>query len=294
MSKAMKLATTLRQRLLSAGDPEKAAGMKSYMKSEIPCMGVLADKRRTITRSIFQDLSFKDSKEWSDMVLHIWRDAKYREERYAVMDLCAMPKVKSFQTLEALPMYEELIVTGAWWDLVDEIAAHRIGNLLKNHPIEMKKHMRLWSNSENMWKRRTSIICQLTLRKDTDLKLLYDCIEPSISSKEFFLRKAIGWALRAYARVDQQEVVRYVEEKAATLSPLSRREALKHVQSPLIPFQNAQRRGKKDLRSVDESTGTAVSGCNRRTSKRIADCLPSSPDNTLSDTRSVKKRKGGL
>ena len=89
--------------------------------------------------------------------------------------------------------------------------------------------MREWSRDENLWKRRTSILCQLAAKKDTDLRLLYDCIEPSLGEKEFFLRKAIGWALRQYAWTDPKEVLRYVTEKGDQLSPLSKREALKNL-----------------------------------------------------------------
>ena len=89
--------------------------------------------------------------------------------------------------------------------------------------------MREWSKCDDLWKRRSAIICQITFKEKTDLKLLYDCIEPAISSKEFFLRKAIGWALRQYARTDEKEIVRYVNENEKRLSPLSKREALKNV-----------------------------------------------------------------
>lgn len=89
--------------------------------------------------------------------------------------------------------------------------------------------MRAWSRSENMWKRRTAILCQLSFKKETDLKLLYSSIEPSLDSKEFFLRKAIGWALRQYAWTNPAEVRRYVRANAGRLSPLSKREALKNI-----------------------------------------------------------------
>ena len=82
---------------------------------------------------------------------------------------------------------------------------------------------------DRLWKRRTAILSQLTFKQDTDLDLLYDCIGPSLPSKEFFLRKAIGWALRQYAWIDPAEVERYVREHEDELSPLSRREALKNV-----------------------------------------------------------------
>jgi len=86
-----------------------------------------------------------------------------------------------------------------------------------------------WSTDDDMWKRRCAILCQNRAKRATDLAPLYDCIEPSLESKEFFLRKAIGWALRAYAWTDPDEVRRYVTENAERLSGLSRREALKNI-----------------------------------------------------------------
>jgi len=90
--------------------------------------------------------------------------------------------------------------------------------------------MSQWSKCDDLWKRRTSILCQLSAKHATDLKLLYDCIEPSLGEKEFFLRKAIGWALRQYAWTDAEEIIRYVKEKGDRLSPLSKKEALKNIE----------------------------------------------------------------
>jgi 3-methyladenine DNA glycosylase AlkD len=92
----------------------------------------------------------------------------------------------------------------------------------------MKKRMLIWSTDRDMWKRRSAILCQIRKKAATDLDLLYACIAPSIGSKEFFLRKAIGWALRQYAWTDPREVVRYVKAHPE-LSGLSKREALKNV-----------------------------------------------------------------
>jgi 3-methyladenine DNA glycosylase AlkD len=93
----------------------------------------------------------------------------------------------------------------------------------------MKPALLRWSRDENLWKRRTAILSQLTFKMGTDLRFLYACIEPSLGSKEFFLRKAIGWALRQYAWTDPDEVLRYVDRNRDRLSGLSRREALKNV-----------------------------------------------------------------
>jgi 3-methyladenine DNA glycosylase AlkD len=126
-------------------------------------------------------------------------------------------------------MYEEMIVTGAWWDYVDVLATHRLGDLLRAHPASMARTLRGWSRGRDLWKRRSAILAQLHFKQDTDLPLLYSCIEPSLASKEFFLRKAIGWALRQYAWTDPAEVRRYVRANEGHLSPLSRREALKNL-----------------------------------------------------------------
>jgi len=198
------------------------------MKSEMPYHGVptpIADK---VFKSVFASLDFADSESWRHAILDIWRNARFREERYGAIALSRQRRFAAYQTIEALPMYEEMIVTGAWWDFVDTIAAHGIGGLLRNHKLPVSRTMLRWSRSPDMWKRRASILCQLTFKKDTDLKLLYACIEPSMDSPEFFLRKAIGWSLRQYAWTDPGEVRRYVQRNIARLSPLSRREALKN------------------------------------------------------------------
>jgi len=112
---------------------------------------------------------------------------------------------------------------------VDEMAARRVGPILESHPARMRKKMLAWSKSGNMWKRRTAILCQLRFKRNTDLDLLYACLEPSLDSPEFFLRKAIGWALRQYAWTDPAEVKRYVRRQGDRMSSLSRREALKNL-----------------------------------------------------------------
>jgi 3-methyladenine DNA glycosylase AlkD len=128
-----------------------------------------------------------------------------------------------------MPLYEEIIVSGAWWDYVDDVASHRVGPILRAYQAQMRKKMLAWSKSKDMWKRRTSIICQLGFKKETDLDLLYACIESSLDSKEFFLRKAIGWALRQYAWTDPAEVSRYVRRNESRLSELTKCEALKNI-----------------------------------------------------------------
>jgi len=125
-----------------------------------------------------------------------------------------------------------MITTGAWWDYVDEVS-HHVGMLLRSQPEPMKRVMREWSRDKDLWKRRVSIICQISFKRDTDLDLLYSNIEPNLAERNFFIRKAIGWALRAYAWTDPAEVSRYVAANETRLSGLSKREALKNVSRKL-------------------------------------------------------------
>jgi 3-methyladenine DNA glycosylase AlkD len=219
----------LRKALQEAGDPVKAPVMQAYMKSAMPYHGVPTPLLRQVCKATFADLRFATAPQWRAQVLDLWRDARFREERYAALYLAGDKRGKPFQTLSAMKMYDELIVTGAWWDYVDDIASHRIGPILKDFPAPMRRKMLSWSKSNNLWKRRSAIICQLGFKAETDLELLYACIEPSLGSSEFFLQKAIGWALRQYAWTDGAEVKKYVRLNRTRLSTLSCREALKNL-----------------------------------------------------------------
>lgn len=229
MAANRKLIRSVREALRAAADPAKAPAMQAYMKSEMPYLGVQATPLRQALRPLFAGCVLESFAEWRDTVLQLWRVARYREERYAAIELAGHRSYGLFQTLEALPMYEEMIVSGAWWDLVDSIAAHQIGGLLRRYPAEMAPILRKWSAGDDIWKRRTAILAQLDFKATTDCELLYDCIRPSLGRPEFFLRKGIGWALRQYAWTDASEVLRYVRRHEELLSPLSQREALKNV-----------------------------------------------------------------
>jgi 3-methyladenine DNA glycosylase AlkD len=230
MLKTHSLLEKLRRAMRRARDPARAIAQQAYMKSTMPYHGVANPQMRTICRAVFADYAI-DPKRWPSDILEIWRNARFREERYAAIELAQLRKARPLHTIDALPIFEEIIVDGAWWDFVDAVAGKNLGLILENDRAAMRRKMLAWSKCDDMWKRRSSIICQLHFKEKTDLDFLYTCIEPSLSSKEFFLRKAIGWALRQYAWTDPGEIVRYVEANAERLSPLSRREALKNFTS---------------------------------------------------------------
>ena len=238
------LLSRIRRALVAAADPSRAPAMKAYMKSDMPYLGAAAPQVRAVCRELFADYPFTDAPSWRADVLEVWRGAKYREERYAAIALTGQRQARPFQTLDALAMYEEMIVSGAWWDYVDELASNRVGPLLAAHPREKRRTLRDWSRGHDSWKRRTAIISQLSFKEATDLPLLFACIEPSLASKEFFLQKAIGWSLRQVARHDPKAVLRYVNEHTSELSALSKREALKHL-VPAVPAVKVSGRPRK-------------------------------------------------
>jgi 3-methyladenine DNA glycosylase AlkD len=222
------LVAAVRTALAEAADPARAPGMQAYMKSEMPYRGVPKPARERALRPLFAARALSGLS-WTATVLALWRDAEYREERYAAIDLSGHRTYRAYQRAETLDMYEEMIVTGAWWDYTDEIASRRVGPLLAADPAAIRPVMLRWSRDGDLWRRRTSIICQLSFRAATDLDLLYACVDANLDDKDFFIRKAIGWALRQYAWTDPTEVRRFVTARGDALSALSRREALKNI-----------------------------------------------------------------
>ena len=198
------------------------------MKSAMPYRGVRMPELRAISNRAFGEHSLHSADEWQSAVLELWRGAKYREERYAAIALAADRRYRQWLTPDVMPNLEEMITTGAWWDFVDELAM-LVGRLLRSHPEQVRPIVRAWSTDGNVWKRRVSIICQLKFKEDTDLDLLYANIDPNLADRDFFIRKAIGWALRQHAWTDPAEVARYVRANDSRLSGLSRREALKNI-----------------------------------------------------------------
>ena len=212
-----------------AADPVKAPKMQAYMKSTMPYRGVSSPEQKAIWKAVFLAHPLSSSREWQKVALTLWREATFREERYGAIALTGLRRYALHRTMDSIPMFEEMIVTGAWWDFVDAIAGRQLGDVLRAEPSPMSKLMRRWARDQDMWKRRAAILCQLGFKRETDLKLLYDCIEPNLADTQFFMRKAIGWALRQYAWTDPREVKRYVKANRERLSTLSVREALKNV-----------------------------------------------------------------
>jgi 3-methyladenine DNA glycosylase AlkD len=228
MTEGQALITAVREELAAVGDARKAPEMQRYMKSELPFRGVASPERAALGRRLFGAHVLADEAEWRATVLTLWREAAYREERYMAVALSGERRYAGWQTPALLPVYEELIVTGAWWDYVDEVANRRVGPLLRGFPKDLTPVMYAWATDADLWKRRTSIICQLSFKEATDTKLLSTAIEANLDDRDFFIRKGIGWALRQFARTEPGWVRAFVDSHPG-LSPLSVREALKHL-----------------------------------------------------------------
>ncbi|NYG06964.1 3-methyladenine DNA glycosylase AlkD [Phycicoccus badiiscoriae] len=221
----------IRTALAGAGDPQRAASQQAYMKSSMPYRGITSPQLKALLRPILADPAYRieERTQWDGAVRDLWDHATHREERYAATALTGHRAYRAWQDPGAVPLYRHLVVTGAWWDHVDEVATNRIGPILLSHQEILTPTVRSWATDDDLWLRRTAIISQLTFKERTDLELLADVIEPNLADSSFWIRKAIGWALRQHARTDPAWVRATVSGYGDRLSGLSRREALKHL-----------------------------------------------------------------
>ena len=200
------------------------------MKSAMPYHGVTAPRLKQVLRPILAAYQPAGRAAWEATVRELWDGATHREERYAATALARHRTARAWQDPAVLQLYRHLVVTGAWWDHVDEIAAHLVGGVLAEHRSQVTPVMRAWSRDDDLWVRRTAVLSQLRHRAGTDTDLLHDVIEANVDDRSFWLRKAIGWALREYARTDPAWVRAEVDLLGERLSALSRREAMRHLQ----------------------------------------------------------------
>jgi 3-methyladenine DNA glycosylase AlkD len=220
------LLEAVRSQLRDMADPKRAAGAQAYMKSAIPSLGVRVPEVRRLAAGAVARYHFDSAEQVRATVLELWRTATFREERYAAIDLTAGGLVAT--DLQMLPVYEEIIRDGAWWDFADGVAG-RICTLLQANRQEMTAVILGWSTDPEFWIRRASLTAQLKAKANTDPELLRRVIEVNLADPEFFIRKAIGWALREYAKTAPDWVAEFVSTHKGSISPLSRREALKNL-----------------------------------------------------------------
>jgi 3-methyladenine DNA glycosylase AlkD len=223
------LVEAVRRTLADIANPEQAPVVQAYKKSALPFYGVAKPIRTAALRPVFAAHPQSERGSWEATVRALYDEATHREERYAALALLALRPAKAWHDLHLVPLIEHLVVTGAWWDLVDELASRHVAPLHRADPTGMAPVVRRWARADDLWLRRTAILSQLGSRDATDRGLLAEVIAANAASPEFFLRKAIGWALRELAHHDPAWVRSYLADQGDTLSPLTRREASRHL-----------------------------------------------------------------
>jgi 3-methyladenine DNA glycosylase AlkD len=215
--------------LAAVGDREVAAAMAAYMKTDMPIYGVKKPGRVPMMKELMARFPIGSRSEYEAAVRALWRQP-HREEKYTAIALAV--RYRNYITLSSVPLYRTMIVQGAWWDFVDSIAADLIGHVLLNQREPMSATLDMWIDDDDMWLRRTAIISQLRHKAATDVERLFRYSLKRANEKEFFIRKAIGWALREYAKTAPDAVRSFVLANRDAWSGLTYREATKHLTVP--------------------------------------------------------------
>lgn len=207
-------------------DAARAAQSKSYLKDQYEFYGIRATVLRDVLRSHIRSNGLLSGQEELETVVRKAWAWKEREMQYCGLEL--FDRYLRKNDVVCMDLLEYLVVTKSWWDTVDAVAAWLIGTTFRRHQELIGPHTRRWMASGNIWFQRTCLIFQLKYRDATDADLLFGFIRELASGKTFWIRKAIGWALREYSKTDPEAVKEFVESQE--LSGLSRREALRIIE----------------------------------------------------------------
>ncbi|MFV8337047.1 DNA alkylation repair protein [Flavobacterium sp. RSP29] len=206
-------------------NPENALSMSKYMKNNFPFFGIKTEDRRRLFTTIWKENKQEITENTRAIAVALYSKQE-REFQYCAIEIL-IKELKGNYKKEDIQLIEKLIGTNSWWDSVDTIAKYILGEYLLEFPLETKNVIEQFSNSENMWLNRSAILFQLGYKQKTDTTFLFlECIKQA-DSKEFFIQKAIGWALREYAKINPEEVKDFVLN--SDLKPLSTKEALKNI-----------------------------------------------------------------
>jgi len=203
---------------------DKSISMAAYMKNLFPFYGIQKPVREVFSKPFMQQLLSLAKPDIPFICTWLW-EKEERELQYFAIEV--LLKLRKKQQKDWIKTYEWLLLNKSWWDSVDHIAGNVIGDYFIQFPDQRDKYITKWRNSKNVWLIRSTIIFQLKYKVNTDVDLLIDIIRQHGGSNEFFIQKAIGWALRNYSYTDAQKVKEITEEIA--LKPLSKREALKRI-----------------------------------------------------------------
>ncbi len=204
-------------------DPERAAAMAAYMKDRFPYLGIGKPVRAKLQSSFFKESRRSPTIDW-DLISRLWALPE-REFQYLALDY--LLSLKQHLGIDDLDKLKTLVLRKSWWDTVDLLASHAVGSLCLRHPSLIRTHILEWAGSDNIWLARTAILFQLKYKEITDTQVLEQVIDLNLNSREFFINKAIGWALREYSKSNPEWVRNYLA--GHRLQPLSVREASKYL-----------------------------------------------------------------
>lgn len=207
-------------------DADYASWSKNYLRNHFEFLGIRTPLRRQLTKQFFKEYGVPAKENLQDVIFALW-ELPEREYQKAALDL--LGKVKKTLTPEDMPWLCSLLVKKSWWDTIDVLSPHIMGHLFKSYPQLISQYADQWIEDENFWLQRTAILYQLFYKDKTDEKRLFQYILYRANSEEFFVQKAIGWALRQYAKTNPAIVKEFVASNE--LKPLSKREALKNILS---------------------------------------------------------------
>lgn len=207
-------------------DSAQAGPMKKYMRDQFEYLGIKTPIRAALQKGFIQQNGFPPLDQLDTISRNLW-SLPQREFQYIATSLIG--KLENNLEPEFITTLEYLITTKSWWDTVDTLAGNTVGTHFKRFPKVREKYLKKWRKSEDFWLRRTTLLFQLGYKNETDFDLLCELIKENLGSDEFFINKAIGWALRQYAWTNPAPVKKFVKA-TKELSLLSRREALKNIE----------------------------------------------------------------
>ncbi|MES5823928.1 DNA alkylation repair protein [Streptomyces sp. RG80] len=223
------LADTVLERLTAvygaAADPARAEPMRAYMKDVAPFLGLTTPVRRALSRTVLEGTPRPAEADCTAIALRCWELPEREYQYFAVDYLRRHARVLSSGFL---PVTRHLVSTVPWWDTVDLLAAHVVGALVTADP-KLTRDMDAWIVDDDLWIARTALLHQLRYKEHTDAERLFGYCLSQSGHSDFFIRKAIGWALREYAKTDPEAVRTFLAREKGRFAPLSVREALRNI-----------------------------------------------------------------